>query len=276
MEEAVRVLLAPLARLAVSSGLSYPATADLLKQAFVDAAKQSLIEAGVNGTRMVSRISTSTGIHRREVTRLTSTSTAAPKLTNSLASQLFAQWMSDPALHDTQGMPLALPRQGPAPSFEALAKSVTQDVHPRSMLDELCRLGMATLDEEKDTVHLVKQAFVPAADKAHMLAFLGDNVGDHFQGAVHNVLTSASRQHFDQAVFCEGLSNASLDIVRQFVTSQWKRILAEAVPLLEQRIEGDKQDAKEQEATRLNRVRIGLYTYDGPMSEHREQGDTPS
>ena len=54
----------------------------------------------------------------------------------------------------------ALPRQGAAPSFESLAQEITRDVHPRSLLDELCRLGLATWDEAGDTVALSREAFV--------------------------------------------------------------------------------------------------------------------
>lgn len=260
--KAVQALLAPLAQLAVSQGLSYAAMDELFKQALVQAAHRSLVEDGVTGTRLVSRISTRTGIHRKEVSRLSSASAQAPDArsgkTASLASQVFAQWMADPRWHDEHGQPLALKRQGDALSFEALARVVTQDVHPRSVLDELCRLGMASLDEASDTVALLKHAFVPGGDRQHMLAFMGDNVGDHFQGAVDNVHGGGPRPHFDQAVFCAGLSDASLDVVRQFVSAQWKTLLAQAVPLLEERIALDKQ-AGGQAADK--RVRIGLYTY---------------
>ena len=39
--------------------------------------------------------------------------------------------------------PRALPRVGPAPSFESLAQEVTRDVHPRALLEELLRLKLA-------------------------------------------------------------------------------------------------------------------------------------
>lgn len=48
--------------------------------------------------------------------------------------------------------PPSLPRQGEAPSFEA--QSVTRDVHPRSVLDGLARLGLARHDPRRDTAAL--------------------------------------------------------------------------------------------------------------------------
>jgi len=43
--------------------------------------------------------------------------------------------------------------------FEALAQSITRDVHPRSMLDELVRLGLVQHDEDLDSVSLARSEF---------------------------------------------------------------------------------------------------------------------
>ncbi|RZL03102.1 MAG: hypothetical protein EOP36_06140 [Rubrivivax sp.] len=264
---AISRLLLPLARLAVSQGVPFSVAEAALKQAFVDAAREALVDAGLPEHRLVSRISTSTGLNRREVTRLTQAELHQAKpAAVSLAGEVFTRWLTDKALRNRQGQAKPLPRMGPAPSFEALARSVTQDVHPRSLLDELCRLGLAQLDQEHDTVSLLREAFVPGSDQQHMLAFLADNVGDHLSGAVANV--RGQGPHFDQAVFADELSGESLALVRQFVSGQWTRLLNEAVPLLEQCIEDDRQAARPQD----QRVRIGLYSFTGdmPTPDHHE------
>ncbi|MBA4110338.1 MAG: hypothetical protein C0487_12175 [Leptothrix sp. (in: Bacteria)] len=267
---AFSALLAPMARLAVSQGLPFPAVEALLKRSFVDAARQALVEAGLPEHRLVSRISTSTGIYRREVSRLTQanpTEEAARPASRSLASEVLAQWLTDPQYRAASGGFSPLRRQGPAPSFESLARSVTQDVHPRSVLEELCRLGMAEVDGEEDSVRLLRASFVPRGDQAQMLSFLADNLGDHLSGAVHNVMgNQAPRQHFDQAVFADELSQESLEVVRTFVSGQWQRLLNEAVPLLEQRLADDQAAARRRD----RRVRIGLYSYDDLMREHHD------
>ena len=274
-QAAISALLMPLARLAVSQGLPFGMAEDALKQAFVEAARQSLMGSGLPEHRLVSRISTSTGINRREVTRLTQQTPGGSKpAAVSLAAEVFTRWVTAQGLRSAQGQAQALTRLGPAPSFEALARSVTQDVHPRSLLEELCRLGMAQVDEGGDTVSLLRDTFVPGADKQHMLAFLADNVGDHLRGAVHNVIGAAPRQHFDQAVFADELSAETLDVARKFVSAQWKRLLDEAVPLLEQRMEDDRLAGRAQ----VKRLRIGLYSYDDDMQTDPTeiQGKDPS
>jgi hypothetical protein len=152
---------------------------------------------------------------------------------------------------------MALPRHGPAPSFEALAQSVTRDVHPRSLLDELCRLGLAQI--EGDLVHVVQDSFVPRGDADRMLGFLGSNVGDHLRAAVANVLSDPPA-HLEQAVFADDLSPQSVDAFRQLMRTQWKTLLAATVPALEKLIEDDRAAGRPQD----QRVRVGLYTYDEP------------
>ena len=268
---AINALLKPLARLAVSQGVPVVQIETLLRHAFIDAARQALLDAGLPEHRLVSRISTSTGLTRREVARLIQLESAETQpAAVSLAAEVFTRWVTDRSLRTPQGSVKSIKRAGPPPSFEALARSVTQDVHPRSLLEELCRLDMVQIDETGDTVSLLRDAFVPNKDKQHMLAFLADNVGDHLNGAVANVIGQGQRGHFDQAVFADELSAESLEAVRQFVSSQWTRLLAEAVPFLEQRIEDDRLAARPQD----KRMRLGLYSYDDAMPTPQNKSRT--
>jgi hypothetical protein len=262
---ALAAVLGPLARLAVARGVPFAAVEEQLKVAFINAARDAQAGSGQPAHRLVSRISTTTGINRREVTRITQApvEAAGPKAV-SLASEVFTRWRSDRKwLQGGQygGEPKVLPRLGPKASFEVLARSVTQDVHPRSLLDELCRIGLATHDEAADTVSLSQEAFVPRGDWQRMLAFLGDNVGDHLQGAVDNVLSDGG-QHFEQAIFADELSQESLQSLRDMVRGYWQQMLKEVVPQLEKRIEEDRQAGRPQD----RRVRLGLFTYQAPMA----------
>jgi hypothetical protein len=255
---ALRHVLEPLAELAVQRGLPYAPVEELARRTFVaaaDAAHPHLL-----AHRKVSRISTTTGINRREVARLLAVirdARAAQQLPQrSVASELFAHWVSDGRYRDRHGEPRVLPRQGRAPSFESLARAITRDVHPRSLLDELLRLKLAVHDSERDTVELVRDAFVPSEDRVRMLQFLGANVGDHLAGAVTNVLTDGKR-HYEQAVFADGLTEGSVHEVWGQIGELWKTLLTTLVPVLEQKVERDQQSVG---ATQ--RLRVGLYTFD--------------
>ncbi len=254
LQDAVAGLLATLAKLAVARGLPYAALDEMLKRAFVQAADAA--HPGLLPHRKVSRISTATGINRREVTRLVQAQDRPGSRTRSLASEVFAHWRTQRPYRTRDGEPLALPRQGPEPSFETLSQAVTRDVHPRSLLDELCRLGLANWDEASDRVTLAREAFVPRGDRVRMLGFLGDNVGDHLRAAVDNVLRD-DRMHFEQAIFAGGLSAESIEAMRPAIRTQWQALLAALVPALESFVETDGQRQPAPGA----RLRVGLYTY---------------
>ena len=250
---AIERLVLPLARLAVAKGLPFAVVEAQMKQAFVQAAREA--HPQLSPHRAVSRIATATGLSRREVTRLTQV--RAPLAhRRPVAAELFAHWANDAAYQDRRGRPRVLPRLGPTLSFESLAQSMTRDVHPRSLLDELLRLGMAVHNAEDDTVALVRDAFVPRGDTARMLGFLSDNVGDHLSAAVANVL-SDGREHFEQAVFADELSAQSITHICSLISAQWRDTTATLVPAIEALIEQDHAAGRPQD----RRLRIGLYTY---------------
>lgn len=262
---ALQALARPMARLAVAQGLRFASVEELMKVAFVEAAKEALQTSHphIASHRMVSRISTTTGIHRREVTRISHLPHAAiPSTKPSLATQLFTRWITDPVYRNEQGDLLALPRQGDMPSFERLAQSITRDVHPRSLLDELCRLHLANWDVRHDVVSLQQTAFVPKGDLANMLGFIGDNVGDHLAAAVSNVLSQEDApHHFEQALFSDELSAASVPLVKTVVQKQWQKLITSAIPLIEKLIAEDRDAGRVQD----QRVRVGLYSYSAPV-----------
>jgi hypothetical protein len=258
-----RAVLRPLARLAVASGLSYARIDEVLRQVLVEAA--SAAHPALPPHRRVSRISTTLGLNRREVTRLTRVESAQALAPPSHATRLFLKWQSDARFRNPTGKLKRLPRHGTGRTFEKLAHEITRDVHPRSLLDELCRLGLARHDKEHDSVELIAEAFVPRDDRGRMLGFLGANVGDHLEAAVSNVL-GEGREHFEQAIFADELSGESVRAFRDTIRRQWQALRTATVPALETLIEVDRAVGRAQD----QRIRIGLFSWTEPMSEKED------
>jgi hypothetical protein len=252
-------LLAPLAKLAVALGVPFSVLDEMLRSAVV--ANAHAAHPGLPEHRRTSRVSAATGLHRREVDRLLALQATEPKPgaapPRSPAAMVFAHWRTDRGYRTRAGAPRVLPRIGPPPSFEALARDVTRDVHPRALLEELLRLHLATHDPVRDTVALAKQAFVPRGDADRMAQWMGANVGDHLAAAVANML-GRKPEHFEQAIAADGLSAESVAQVRPLLHAHWQRLTDELVPLLERLIE---QDAA-RNTHDTHRVRFGLYEFD--------------
>ncbi len=255
---ALRAVLYPLVRLAMAKGVRYAEVDELVRDVFVQVASEA--HANVPAQRSVSRVSASTGLNRREVTRLLQNGPAVEARSRSPANEVFARWISDPALQTDAG-PVRLKRLGDAPSFEALASSVNRDVRPRALLEELVRLGLARVEAD-DHVVLTEEQFVPSQDEGQMLGFLSANVGDHLRAAVDNVVVRSDVRHLEQALFADELSLASIEALRPQAKSQWKSLVRALVPKVQQRIDADHGA----DAPRNQRLRIGMYMYNEPMA----------
>lgn len=278
-------LLAPLAQLMVAQGVTYAQVDEMLRLAVVQAAHAA--HPNLPEHRRASRVSATTGLHRREVQRLlqvaASPQPAAPP--RSPALEVLLHWITSPAYQSPRsgkgirkGDPITLPRTGEAPSFQTLAQEVTRDVHPRALLEELLRLKLVRMNEGDDRIELTQQlGYTPKSDQVALLRYLGLNVGDHFQAAVDNVLERASGDqrpfgHFDQSLSAEGLSSESLRLVQEALRVQWQSFARQLTPLLEQRIEIDTASSPEASGHRL---RLGVYGFDnGPAGSAVPSADT--
>jgi hypothetical protein len=246
-----------MASLAVSRGLPFSALDELVRQVVVDAAV--LQQGRASGHGAVSRISTATGLSRREVGRILESQETPVQPPRWLAGEVFAKWTNDP-VYAASGAARSIPRRGEAPSFESLAQSVTRDLHPRSLLEELVRLGLAEVSEDGESVRLLRDAFIPRNDFTKMVELLADNVGDHLTGATSNVL-GAAEPFLEQAVYADELSAESVEALRPLVSAQWHQLRQALVPVLESLIAQDAAAGRPQD----QRVRIGLYSFATPM-----------
>lgn len=256
--DALDSVLRPLAQLCIGKGVPIQALDERIRQAFVKAARSECESA--QSQRLSSRISSMTGLTRREVTRIQALAEPARPSTRSAVTEIFTNWLGLPDYQTSPDQPLTLPRLGPKPSFEALAQTVTRDVHPRSLLEALCRLKLAQWDEASDTVRLLQDAFVPRDQWAQMVAFLGDNVGDHLRAAVVNVLGQGN-EHFEQTLFADELSTESLEQAKHIITAQWRTLMTQVVPQLEALMQADAQAKRPQNQS----MRLGLYSWMQPM-----------
>lgn len=251
---AIERLFSPLARLCLANGMMFATVEDMLKRSFIQAARD--LQPGIPQHGMVSRISAATGLNRREVTRLAQEKAPRRSPRPSLAAEVIARWTAEPIYRTADDQASPLKRQGEAPSFESLAKSITRDVHPRSILEELLRLGIVSHDEATDQIVLLCNDYVPGDNQGELLTFLGDNVGDHLESAVANIAKN-DIQHHDQAIFADELSSESIKTLAPLIMDHWHQLRDDLVPTITACIEADRQAGRPQD----QRIRVGLYSF---------------
>lgn len=263
-------IMGPLAAWLVRSGVGHAELVQALKPVFLDAARSELAQHGTSATD--SALSVLSGLHRKDVKALgaaaPATSDAAatkPTTKVSPASTLATRWI-------TRGLPLALPYTSTATeSFEALARSVSSDIHPRTLLLELVRLGVAT--EAAGVVTLNHAAFVPNPQLAEARELLGGSVADHLAAGVHNLTAPVSQKRYlEQSVFADGLSVASTTKLQALATSLWQPVLQAMVQAAQPLCDQDAPDASQpNKEAGDQRIRLGMFCYATPMGA---QADT--
>ena len=227
---ALRVM-APLVRWLLRSGVGYTEFSAALKPVFL--AEAQLESERTGGKQTDSALSLLSGLHRKDIRKAAqdaatpARAVAAANIKASLPSQVVARWLAG-------GLPGSLALSGDN-SFESLVRSVSSDVHPRSVQQELVRLGVARLDGEQ--LELVRTAFMPNAAGQEARDLLADSVADHLSAGVHNLTDSGTRKYLEQAVFADGLSAESVSTLEQLANRLWNdvmtRMVQAAIPLCE-------------------------------------------
>lgn len=261
-------MLAPLVRLLVANGVTFPQLVAALKPAFLGAAQAELSKSSkrIND----SAISIVSGVHRKDVRALSAKRRLTARVRQpvpSLAGEVIARWASDPQYIDQDGLPRALPvRNGNAksePSFERLSQSVSRDFHSRAVLEELLRLGFVEISD--DVARLDLKRAVADHGFMHAMAYIARNVHDHLaaiEGNFSATQTGNGSPHLEHSVSAEDLGPESIqalqDLARRRLESATRRISA----LSGEYLEHDSQRTSSQ----AMRMRFGMYFYSEPAS----------
>ena len=257
LDQVLRVMR-PLVRLLIRSGVPYQAFATALKHVFVEAARAELANRSMAQTD--SAVTLLSGVHRRDVRNLSrpaSSRKSQEEPPRSLPAEVVARWMSDPAFLDAGHAPRLLARssEGAAGSFDALVQSVSRDVRPRAMLDELLRLGAAR--EEEGGIRLLAAGFAPRQDLEEMSRLFADNLGDHAAAAAANL--QGERNFLEQSVFVDEITEESAARLQQVSVQAWKQAFRTVMEEAQARFDDDAVSADA--GQRRHRARFGVYFY---------------
>jgi hypothetical protein len=249
---ATKGLLRPLVRVLIACGVTLPALVAALKECFVDVAARDFRLGGREPSD--SRVSLVTGVHRKDVRAIRERShpVSVPR-PGGLAATVVGRWLGRPDHLDAEGHPRPLPR----PAFDALVAGVSKDVRPRTVLDELLRLGLVEVGEDGAAVRLLADAFVPARGGEELLAFFERNLHDHLAAAAGNLLAGPDEPRFlERAVYYNNLRPADVDRLEAEA-----RTLALAALRHLNGLALEMQQAARDDAGAAERFRFGVYFF---------------
>ena len=205
LSSATRTLLVPLVRMFLRNGKAARSLYDIVKQVYVDLAKEEFSIKGQKAT--VSRIAILTGLTRKEVQALL----AKPKNDEdereheyNRAARVIAGWLRDPKFSDGRGHPTPLPLNGKRGSFEALVKAYSGDIPVRAMLDELLHTG-AVEQLKNGKICLRTRGFIPQKSAPEKLHILGTDTADLIATIDHNIYIAPKKPRFQRKVMYDNI-----------------------------------------------------------------------
>ncbi len=204
--KAMEFLLYPLVRLALARNIGYSSLAGIIKFIMVKEAERQF---GRSSGEPVSdsRLSIATGIHRKEIKRIRALSANDfSSFEPRVAAQVIARWLGDERLHDATGIkPLPRKKQaGDEIDFDDLVKSISTDIRPKVVLDELLDRGLVVPDAD-ERLRLQPDALGLNQDQAETLQYLSLNIHDHLSTCVNNLMQPQQKM-LDRCVHYQGLN----------------------------------------------------------------------
>ena len=266
--KAAILLCAPLVRLLIEKGITFPQFRELMKELYVEVADQHF--ALDDKKPSDSRIFVLTGIHRKDIKRIRLQGKQEDQQISSSASlsgELVARWSSMPEYLDDKGKPRPLQKSGndTEAGFEQLVSSVNKDVRPRVILDEWLRLNIVRLKD--DYVVLNRSAFVTNKEFKEMAYYLGHNVHDHVASCVSNIL-SEEEPMLERSVYYASLTENSVNKLNDIASKKGDDLLQhlnkQAIKLYD--ADKHKDDAK-------YRIRLGVYWYQTQLDGHSDSNE---
>ena len=229
---AFSVVVRPLVRILLRQGISFAEFADVLKAVYVEVAFSDFKVEGKRGTK--SRIAVITGLTRKEVSRvieMAGTEKEGARSNLNRVARVLAGWHTDPDFVGPYGMPLEIRYEEEglsAVTFSKLVRRYSGDMSPRSMLDELMRVGVV-VETEPGWLKVLRRDYEPQSLAQDSFERVGEVVKNFIDTVDFNLQKEETgHSRFERVVYSpEGIRNADLDRFGRYVNERCQALLEE-------------------------------------------------
>ena len=266
---AFRVLLAPLVRILLRQGISFAEFSEVAKAVYVEIALRDFKVPAKRATR--TRIAVMTGLTRKEVKRVIDEAQKERfelKTSYNRIGRVLVGWHTDPDFTGPYGLPLELQYESSAPgdvTFSELVKRHSGDMSPRSILDELIRVG-AVRETDIGWYRVLRREYIPEAQGVHNFERIGTVIGNFINTVDANTTkTAPGKGIFERrAVADDGIRAQDMARFDAYLRERCQSLLEEIDNWLTKLPRPDKTKGDE-----IIRTGVGIYHYLVTESEHR-------
>lgn len=251
--QAVRLLLKPIVRICLRSSLKIQDFIAIAKEVFVEVAGDELKRS--SATENQSRLSVVTGLHRRDITRLT-LKRGMEKAPENLLTKVLGQWQGDKRFLTKRGTARALSVEGKQSEFMELVRSVSNDLNPYTVLFELERIGVVA--RKKHLVTLTNEIYSPKGNIKQGLAMLSSDVSDLVEGVTENIFSELEIPNLHIRTEYDNIGERDLPKIRSWLVEQGEQFHKQAREYLS-RFDRDINPKRNSTEDRV-RVKIGTFS----------------
>lgn len=264
--KAVSIILTPLVRTLIRHGIAHSEFSDLAKRVYINVVYRDFSIPKRKTT--YARVSTLTGLTRKEIIRITEPDKKTVKKTKkplNRATQVLGGWMTNKNFIDGKGQPLELPiKSDKQACFYDLVDKFSGDVSGGAILEELIRVG-AVEKMENGNVKMTEQGYVPKNSQAEQLQIVSTHFADMLTTGIHNIENEKDDARYQRAVVYQNVPNHLVEAFKQFSDEKSQQLLVEYSEWLQTKI--DENKIEEQSDADCSRVGVGIYYFNNNKIE---------
>ena len=264
-----RVLMGPLVRILLRQGISYAEFSEVVKAVYVEIALRDFKVAGRRATK--TRLAVLTGLTRKEIKRVIDEANKERfelKTNFNRLGRVLVGWHTDPDFTGPYGLPLELQYETSNPNdvtFSELVKRHSGDMSPRSILDELIRVG-AVRETDKGWFRVLRRDYIPEAQGVHNFERVGTVIRNFVNTVDFNMTKPApGRGRFERLVIADdGLRSQDIPRFDAYLRERCQALLEEIDNWLTKLPKPDVTIGDE-----IVRTGVGVYHYLNSEDEER-------
>ena len=258
---AFRSLMAPLVRILLRQGVSFREFADVLKDVFVVEAARELATPARKAS--LARVAIVTGLTRKEISSIVHDEELRrrARATNvAETARVLEAWHTESRFTGPYGFPrdLLIDGNDPAGTFEQLVREFGSQVHHRTMLEDLVRIGAARLLDGGSMIRVLSRSYIPKDMTIETIQVFTQAVRRYMETVDFNLSKSdVSSRRFERLVYPDpGLREKDIPAFQQEMREYLETVIAE----IDFRSSSyPRANAEEGESS--IRVGVGLYFY---------------
>lgn len=208
-------LFTPLSRVALKNGLKIQDLEECLKRSLLLAAEGELTTQNAKST--VSRLSVMTGIHRKDIDRLSGEQTPF-KGEEGLISRIVGHWQTSEDFVTKDLKPRVLSLGGESSTFSSLVSSVSKELNPATVLFELERTGV--IEKSAQGIRLQKQSYSPNDKAEYGLSLLADDCSDLIDAVSENLEENPTLPNLHARTVFDKVREEDLDELKSWLIKE--------------------------------------------------------